>query len=61
MEVTGTLLTERVSPLGQFRDRKRGKKNAPALYGENSAEILDELGVSKEAQTALRESGAVTR
>ncbi|MFT5444595.1 MAG: crotonobetainyl-CoA:carnitine CoA-transferase CaiB-like acyl-CoA transferase [Myxococcota bacterium] len=34
---------------------------APSLYGENSKQILDELGLSAQAQQALRSSGAVTR
>ncbi|MDP6977915.1 MAG: CoA transferase [Myxococcota bacterium] len=33
---------------------------APPLYGEQSQAILNELGLSQEAQQALREAGAVT-
>ena len=35
--------------------------SAPSLYGENSAEILEELGLSANEQAGLRERGAVTR
>jgi crotonobetainyl-CoA:carnitine CoA-transferase CaiB-like acyl-CoA transferase len=45
----------------RFSQTPTERTDAPALYGENAAEILDELGLSEEAQTALRESGAVTR
>lgn len=51
----------RARPAVRFSETPTEQTSAPALYGENSKEILDELGLSTEAQTALRESGAVTR
>ncbi|MCS5618472.1 MAG: CoA transferase [Myxococcota bacterium] len=51
----------RARPAVRFSQTPPEPTDAPALYGENSTAILDELGLSKEAQTALRESGAVTR
>ena len=51
----------RARPAVRFSGTATEPTGAPALYGENSADILDELGLSTEAQAALRASGAVTR
>ncbi len=51
----------RARPAVRFSTTPTESTGAPALYGENSSEILDEMGLSKQAQTALRKSGAVTR
>ena len=50
----------RVRPSVRFSVSANEPSAAPALYGENSAEILGELGISAEEQAALRENGAVT-
>jgi crotonobetainyl-CoA:carnitine CoA-transferase CaiB-like acyl-CoA transferase len=50
----------RARPAVRFSTTVTEPTRAPALYGENSTEILDELGLSAEAQAALRASGAVT-
>lgn len=50
----------RARPAVRFSTTATEPTSAPALYGENSTEILDQLGLSAEAQAALRASGAVT-
>lgn len=50
----------RARPAVRFSATATEPTSAPALYGENSTEILDQLGLSAEAQAALRASGAVT-
>jgi crotonobetainyl-CoA:carnitine CoA-transferase CaiB-like acyl-CoA transferase len=51
----------RVRPAVRFSKTATEPTSAPSLYGENSEEILDELGLTAEAQDALRANGAVTR
>jgi crotonobetainyl-CoA:carnitine CoA-transferase CaiB-like acyl-CoA transferase len=51
----------RVRPAVRFSVSANEPTSAPALYGENSAEILSELGLTAEAQATLRKNGAVTR
>ena len=51
----------RVHPAVRFSVSANEPTSAPALYGENSAEILSELGLTAEAQATLRKNGAVTR
>jgi crotonobetainyl-CoA:carnitine CoA-transferase CaiB-like acyl-CoA transferase len=51
----------RMRPAVRFSVSANEPTSAPALYGENSAEILSELGLTAEAQATLRKNGAVTR
>ena len=50
----------RVRPAVRFSVSTNEPTSAPALYNENSAEIMSEFGLSAEAQATLRENGAVT-
>jgi len=49
----------RVRPAAKFSVTGCEDGAAPALYSDNSAEILEDLGVSAEEQARLRESGVV--
>ncbi|MCP4038944.1 MAG: CoA transferase [bacterium] len=51
----------RARPAVRFSGTPTATTGAPPLYGEGSAEILDELGIGAETQSALRDRGAVTR
>ena len=51
----------RVRPPVHFSATPWVPTSAPSLYGEDSEEILDQLGLSSDEQAGLRDRGAVTR
>ena len=51
----------RARPAARFSVTACEPTSSPSLYGEDSAEILRELGLSDDEQQGLRERGAVTR
>lgn len=51
----------RARPAVRFSLTEAEPTSAPPLYGENSEQILGELGLSAEEQARLRDVGAVTR
>ena len=50
----------RARPSARFSGTPNEQTPGPPLYGEQSEAILDELGLSKDEQQGLRDSGAVT-
>jgi len=51
----------RARPAVRFSQTPSEPSGPPPLYGEQSCEILDQLGLSADVQSALRDCGAVTR
>ena len=50
----------RARPAVRFSLTEAEPTSAPPLYGENSEQILSELGLSTKEQARLRDTGAVT-